>query len=148
MAIDFKDLTLGDLMKAMPHLMEEGVEGRWVYNLEIEGDSPRITYPKMWVTMDGGKLEWGEGHSDDPDATLFSVLMGGVDTVIAFQVYGMRAATSAMLMGYISTSSIKRAEKWFRLFKIGQDVFVDALKKEGIEVGDTNLDIYGELMLA
>lgn len=148
MAIDFKDLTLGDLMKALPHVVEGGVEGRFVYNLDIEGDSPRITYPKLWVALDNGKLTWGEGHSDDPDATLFSVLMGGVDTVIAFQVYGMKAATSAMLMGYISTSSIKKAEKWFKLFQIGQDAIIAALKKEGIEVGDTNLDIYSELMLA
>ncbi len=147
MAVDLKDLTQDVLFKALPHTVAPDVEGRWVYNIRIDGDDPRITMPEFHVAVEGGNIEWTEGWTDDPEATEFLVLNGGVDTLIAFQVYGMKAATSAMLMGYISTSSIKKAEKWFKLFEIGEDILKAALTKEGIEVGDTTLAIYEELML-
>ncbi len=148
MKVDLKDLTQDVLFKALPHTVAEDVDGRWVYNIKLHGDDARITDREFWVAVEGGKIEWSKGQTADPDATLFEVLQGGVDTLIAFQTYGMKAATSAMLMGYISTSSIKKAEKWFKLFRIGEDVIIGALKKEGIEVGDTSLPIYEELMLA
>ncbi len=148
MAVDFKDLTLEQLIKALPHVVKEGTEGRYVYNLEFaEVDGTRVPNDKYFLIFTDGKIEWGEGESDDPEATLFTVNQGGVDTLLAFQVHGLKAATSAMIMGYIFASNIKRAETWFKLLTVGLDPMVAALAKEGIEVGDTNLDIYEELMV-
>ncbi len=148
MAVDLKDLTLEQLIKALPHMVKEGTEGRYVYNLEFaEVDGTRIPGDKYFLIFDGGNIEWGEGESDDPEATLFTVNQGGVDTLLAFQVHGLKAATSAMIMGYIFASNIKRAETWFKILKVGLEPMLEALAKEGIEVGDTNLDIYEELMV-
>lgn len=149
MAVDFKDLTMEDLLKALPNLVVEDAEGKYVYNLQMaEVDGTRVPGDKFWVSFEDGKIEAGEGHSEDEDATLFTVNMGGVDTLIAFQVYGLKAATSAMIMGYIFASNIKKAEAWFKIFKIGPDDFVAGLKAAGIEAGDTDLPIYAELMVA
>jgi hypothetical protein len=149
MAVDFKDLTLQQLLDALPHLVVEGMQGRYVYNLELaDPDGKRVMGNQYWVAIDSGKVTHGTGHSDDPEATLFTVNQGGVDTLIAFQVYGMKAATSAMILGYIFASNIKKAEAWFKILKIGLDDTVAALKKAGVEVGDTNLAIYSELMVA
>ena len=108
MAVDFKDLTMEDLLKALPHLVAEGAEGKYVYNLEMKDvDGKRILGEKFWVSFEDGVITAGEGHTEDPEATLFTVNMGGVDTLIAFQTYGLKAATSAMIMGYIFASNIK-----------------------------------------
>ena len=148
MAVDFKDLTMEHLLAALPHLVQEGAEGTYVYNIEIANpDGVRCKGEKFWVGFDNGKIEAGEGHSDDPEATLFTVNQGGVDTLIAFQVHGLKAATAAMILGYIFASNIKKAEAWFKVLKLGEEEFVGALNKAGIEVGDTSLDIYAELMV-
>ena len=148
MAVDFKDLTLEDLFKALPFVVQPGFEGRWVYTLEMaEVDGKRVKNDKYWVAIEGGKVEWGTGASTEPTATTFTVNMGGLDTLIALQVYGLPAATSGMILGYIFASNIKRAEMWFKLLKIGREEFVAALKQAGIEVGSTDLPIYAELMV-
>jgi len=149
MAVDLKDLTLVQLLGALPHLVVEGMEGSYTYNLELtEPDGVRVTAEKYWVTITDGGVEWGEGHSEDEGATLFTVNQGGLDTLLAFQVHGLKAATSAMILGYIFASNIKRAEAWFKVLKIGEDAIIEALSKSGIEVGSTHLDIYEELMVA
>lgn len=149
MAVDFKDLTIEDLFRALPYLVVEGMQGRYTYNLQVvDPDGVRVKGEKYWVSIDNGKVEWGEGHSNDPEATLFTVNNGGLDTLIAFQVYGLKAATNAMIMGYIFASHIKKAEAWFQILKIGLEEFTDALRKAGIEVGSTDLPIYAELMVA
>jgi len=108
----------------------------------------RVKADKYWLAVEDGKVDWGEGHTEEEGATLFTINQGGVDTLIAFQVHGLKAATSAMILGYIFASNIKRAESWFKILKIGLDDTIEALGKIGIEVGDTNLDIYAELMVA
>jgi len=149
MAVDFKDLTIDDLLKALPFVVVEGMQGRYVYNLQMaDVDGVRVKSDKYWVAIDNGKVEHGEGHSADPEATLFTVNMGGVDTLIAFQVHGIKAATNAMIMGYIFASNIKKAEAWFRILKIGQDEFCGALRQTGVEPGSTELAIYNDLMVA
>ncbi|GEM_PF-4108332 len=147
MVKNFADLTMWDVLKALPHLADARPD-RFVYNLEMnDPDGVRVTTNKMWVSLDNGKVEFGEGHKEEDGVTLFQVLQGGLDTLIAFQVHGMKAATSAMLFGYVFTDNIKKAEAWFKILKIGQKEFVEALAKDGIEVGDTNLPIFSELGL-
>lgn len=149
MAVDFKDLTMEDILKALPHLVVPEAKGRYLYNLEMkEVDGKRVKGEKFWVKFEDGVITAGEGHSSDPEATLFTVNMGGVDTLVAFQVYGLKAATAAMIMGYIFASNIKKAEAWFKVLKIGLADFTGALNKAGIEAGDTNLPIYADLMVA
>lgn len=148
MAVDFKDLTIEQMMKGLPYLAVEGMEGRYVYNLELaDVDGVRVKSGKYFVIADNGTIEYGEGHTDDPEATLFTINQGGVDTLIAFQVHGLKAATNAMILGYIFASNIKKAEAWFKILKVGEDEIKGALAKAGIEVGSTDLDIYAELML-
>ena len=148
MAVDFKDLTLENMLNALPHLVADGMEGRYIYNLEFaEVDGTRVKNDKYYVIVDNGKVEWSEGHSEDPEATLFTVNQGGVDTLIAFQVHGLKAATSAMILGYIFASNIKKAEAWFKVLKLGEDAILEAMKAAGVEPGDTHLDIYEELMV-
>lgn len=148
MAVDFKDLTMDQLLAALPYVVVDGMEGKYTYNLEMgEPDGVRVKAEKYWVTIDNGAVTWGEGQIDDEEATLFTVNQGGLDTLLAFQVHGLKAATAAMILGYIFASNIKKAEAWFKVLQIGEDAIVDALAKAGIEVGDTNLDIYAELMV-
>ena len=42
---------------------------------------------------------------------------------------------------------IKKAEAWFRLLDIGEDELVEALKKAGYEITDTDMDIFEDLKL-
>lgn len=148
MATDFKDLTMDQLFKAMPYLVVQGIPGRYVYNISFgEVDGVRVKTPAFWVAVENGKVEFGEGTSSEPDATGFTINQGGLDTILAFQTHGLQAGTNAMVMGYVFTTSIKKAEMWFKLLKIGKAELIDALKQVGIEVGDTSLAIYGELML-
>jgi hypothetical protein len=148
MAVDLKDLTMEQLMLGLPYLATEGMEGRYVYNLELaDVDGTRVKNDKYFVIADNGAIEYGEGHTDDPDATLFTINQGGVDTLIAFQIHGLKAATNAMILGYIFASNIKKAEAWFKILKVGEDEVKEALGKAGIEVGSTDLDIYAELMI-
>jgi hypothetical protein len=112
-----------------------------------EVDGTRVKKDRYWVKFLDGTITAGEGVSDDPDATLFTVNMGGIDTLIAFQCFGLKAATTAMIMGYIFASNIKKAEAWFKVFRIGQAEFVAGLKAAGIEAGDTNLPVFAELMV-
>ena len=148
MAVDLKDLTVEQLMLGLPHLVVEGTEGRYVYNLELaDVDGTRVTNDKYFVIVNDGTVEHGEGHTDDPEATLFTINQGGVDTLIAFQVHGLKAATNAMILGYIFASNIKKAEAWFKILKVGEDEVKEALGKAGIEVGNTDMDIYAELMV-
>lgn len=146
MAKNFADLTLTEVLKALPYLADARPE-RYVYNLDIQNPDARVGSGQMWVSLDNGKVEFGEGHKAEDGVTMFQVLQGGLDTLIAFQVYGMKAATSAMLFGYVFTDNIKKAEAWFKILKIGKAEFVEALAKVGIEVGSTDLPIFGELGL-
>jgi len=148
MAVDFKALTFDELLKSLPYLVVDGMQGRYVYNLEFaEVDGVRVKESKYFVIVDNGKVECGTGHSGDPEATLFTINQGGVDTLIAFQVHGLKAATAAMIMGYIFASNIKKAEAWFKILKIGLEPIKAAAAAAGIEIGDTNLAIYSELMV-
>ncbi|MBM4373154.1 MAG: hypothetical protein FJ098_15980 [Deltaproteobacteria bacterium] len=146
MAVDLKDLTMNDVLEALPLLVKSDFEGTYLYNLEIaEPDGVRVKNGKYWVKISSGHVESGEGHSDSPEATTFTVNMGGLDTVLAFQVYGLEAATAAMIMGYIFTTNIKKAEAWFKILKIGIDPIREAMKAKGKELGNTHLPIFDEL---
>lgn len=141
------ELTMNDVLAALPLLVEPNSD-RFVYNLEIpEPDGVRIPKDKYWVAIEKGKVEFGEGHSTEPGVTLFQVTNGGLDTLIMFQTVGFKAATVALLMGYVFTDNIKKSEAWFKILKIGEKEFIEALKKNDIEVTDTNLPIYDELGL-
>ena len=143
-----KDIPFDKFLEAAVHLAKSDVEGRYVYNLVMtDPDGVRVKGENYWVAFDNGKLEYGEGRNDDPEATEFTVLQGGLDTIVAMQVFGMKAAMNAMMLGYITASDLKRAEKWFQLLETGEDAVVEALKKVGIELTDTDLDIYEELQL-
>ena len=146
MAVDLKDLTMDDVLKALPLIIKSDFEGSFTYNLDMtDPDGTRVKSDKYWVTLAPGDVQYGEGHSDDPGATTFTVNMGGLDTVLAFQIYGLEAATAAMIMGYIFTDNIKKAEAWFKVLKIGIEPIKEAMASMGMELGDTHLDIFDEL---
>jgi hypothetical protein len=144
-----KDLPLDKFLACAEHLVVEGAEGKYVYNLVMtEPDGVRIKGENYWISFEDGKIASGEGHSDDPDATVFTVLQGGLDTLTAMQVHGMKAAMNAMMLGYITASNLKAAEAWFKLLKTGEEAVLAALKAVDVEITDPNLDIYAELQLA
>jgi len=146
MAVDLKDLTMDDVLKALPLIVKDDFEGSFIYNLEmVDPDGTRVKADKYWVKIMPGAVEYGEGANDDPEATTFTVNMGGLDTVLAFQVYGLEAATAAMIMGYIFTDNLKKAEAWFKTLKIGIEPIKEAMASLGVELGDTHLDIFDEL---
>lgn len=144
-----KDLPLDKFLACAEHLVVDDAEGKYVYNLVMsDPDGERIKGENYWLAFEDGKISYGEGHSDDPEATVFNVLQGGLDTLTAMQVHGMKAAMNAMMLGYITASDLKKAEAWFKLLKTGEEAVVEALKKADVEVTDTDLDIYAELQLA
>ena len=144
-----KDLPLDKFLACAEHLVVEGAEGKYIYNLTMsDPDGTRIKGEKYWLSFEDGKITHGEGHSDDPEATEFNVLQGGLDTLTAMQVHGMKAAMNAMMLGYITASDLKKAEAWFKLLDTGEEKVMEALKKAGVEITDPNLDIYDELQLA
>ncbi len=144
-----KDLPLEKFLACAEHLIVEGAEGKYVYNLVMsDPDGTRIKGENHWIAFNDGKISFGEGESDDPDATLFSVLQGGLDTLTAMQVHGMKAAMNAMMLGYITVSDLKKAEAWFNLLDTGEEKVIEALKKVDVEITDPSLDIYEELQLA
>ena len=146
MAVDLKDLTMDDVLKALPLIIKDDFEGTFTYNLEMnEPDGVRVKNDKYFVKLSPGNVEYGEGHSDDPEASTFTVNMGGLDTVLAFQIYGLEAATAAMIMGYVFTDNIKKAEAWFKVLKLGLEPIQEAMAAQGLELGDTHLDIFDEL---
>ncbi|NOZ85386.1 MAG: hypothetical protein GXP49_03810 [Deltaproteobacteria bacterium] len=145
--VTFQNLPLKALLEALETLATDA-EGKYVYNLVFnEVDGTRIEKDKYWVAIENGKATWGEGHKDDPEATSFTIKRGGVDTVLAMQVRGLDAAKNCMILGYITTSSIKKSEAWFKVLEIGEKPLVEALAKAGYEVTDTSLPILKSLML-
>lgn len=143
-----KDVTLNQFMAASEHLVVPDATGKYTYNLVLsDPDGRRVEKENYWLTFDGGKISSGEGRSDDPEACEFSVLQGGIDTLIAMQIHGMKAAMNAMMLGFITASDLKKAEAWFKLLATGEDAVVAALAKAGVEVTDTKLDIYAMLSL-
>ena len=145
-----KEVTLEEMLEVAKFLVTEEAKqmGKFVYNLKMEEiDGERVKKDKYWIKVENGEVSWGEGHLDDPEATLFTVNRGGVDTLLAMQIYGLKAATNAMLLGYISASDLKKAQKWFKLLKWGEDEVIEGFKKLGIEIKDLSLDIYEELQL-
>jgi hypothetical protein len=143
-----KDVTLKQFMAASEHLIVPGAAGKYIYNLVLsDPDGRRVEKENYWLTFDGGKITSGEGKSEDPEACEFSVLQGGIDTLIAMQIHGMKAAMNAMMLGFITASDLKKAEAWFKLLATGEDAVVAALAKAGVEITDTKLDIYGMLSL-
>ncbi len=145
--VAFKDVTLDQLLNALPYIVAEGNEETFVYNVSFEDTDERVTKDSIWIKIDGGDVTWGEGESDDPEASSFQVIMGGVDTILAMQVEGMGAATNLMIMGYIFPSDIPKAEAWFRIFQIGTEPMKVALGKAGFEVTDTTVPLLEELSL-
>lgn len=148
MAVDLKDVTMQQLMSALPHLVKSDFEGEFVYDLELtDPDGVRAVTDKYWVKITPGKVEFGEGFSGNPAAAALTINQGGVDMVITFQVFGLEGATTAMIMGYIFTDNIKKAEAWFKILNVGMEPLKAALAKTGIELGSTDLDIFEELDL-
>lgn len=144
------EITLKEMLEAAKYLVTDEAQamGKYVYNLKMEEvDGKRVTKDKYWIKVEDGKISWGEGHLEDSDATLFTVNQGGVDTLLAMQIYGLKAATNAMLMGYISASDLKKAQKWFKLLAYGEEEVKEAFKKIGIEITNMELDIFEELQL-
>ncbi len=143
-----EELPINVLMSALPHLVKGEVDETYIYNLIVnDDDTDRVAQNEYWLKIEKGDCTYGEGHLDDPESTLFTVKRGGLDTLIAFQVHGMKAAMNAMMLGYITASNIKKAEAWFRLLDIGEDELVEALKKAGYEITDTDMDIFEDLKL-
>jgi hypothetical protein len=143
-----KDVTLKQFIAASEHLVVPGAQGKYTYNLVLsDPDGRRVEKENYWLTFDGGKIAFGEGKSDDAEACEFAVLQGGLDTLIAMQVHGMKAAMNAMMLGFITASDLKKAEAWFKLLATGEDTVVGALAKAGVEITDTKLDIYAQLSL-
>lgn len=144
-----KDLPLRHFMAAAEHLVKKDAEGKYTYNLVLsDPDGTRVEKENYWLTFEGGKIGFGEGHSDDPEACEFAVLQGGLDTLVAMQVHGMKAAMNAMMLGFITASDLKKAEAWFKLLDTGEEAVVEALKKIDVELTDTDLEIYEQLQLA
>lgn len=143
--VAFKDITLDQLLDALPYIVAEGNEETFVYNVNFEETDERVTKLAIWIKIAGADVTWGEGVSDDPEASEFQVIQGGVDTILAMQVEGLAAATNLMIMGYIFPSDIPKAEGWFRIFQIGADPMVAALAKAGLEVTDTTVPLLEEL---
>jgi hypothetical protein len=143
-----KDVTLKQFMAASEHLIVPGAAGKYTYNLVLsDPDGRRVESENYWLTFDGGKITSGEGKVDDPEACEFCVLQGGIDTLIAMQIFGMKAAMNAMMLGFITASDLKKAEAWFKLLATGEEAVVGAMAKAGVEITDTKLDIYGMLSL-
>ena len=141
MAKALNELTLDELIGALQYLIKdefpEGMDDSYVYNVMMkEVDGTRVKADKSWVRLAPGKVDIGEGHSDDAGATLFQVNKGSVDTLAMMQTYGLMSATKAMMMGFIYTNNIKKAEAWFKVLKIGKEECIEALGKAGIEISD------------
>ncbi len=145
--VTLKDLTLDQLLDALPNLVVDGNEETFVYDVSIEGEDERVTKNNFWIKIDKAEVTVGEGESGDPEACSFQVMMGGVDTIIAMQVEGLAAATNLMIMGYIFPSDIPKAEAWFRILKTGEAAVVEALEKAGYKVVDTTIPLLEELNL-
>ena len=143
----FQNLPLKALLEALEGLATD-FEGKYIYNLVFEDvDGTRIEKDKYWVMIDNGKASWGEGHKDDPEAVLFSIKRGGVDTVLAMQIKGLDAAKNCMILGYITTSNIKKSEAWFKALETGEKPLLEALEKAGYKITDTSLPLLGQIGL-
>ena len=145
--VAIKDLTLMQFMEALPHLVVEGNEETFIYDVVIDETDERVPKTNYWIKIDKEELSFGEGESGDPEASSFQVMSGGVDTILAMQLEGLPAATNLMIMGYIFPSDIPKAEGWFRVLKVGEQEVAGALGKAGYEITDTHLDLLDELDL-
>ncbi len=142
MAKKLSEVTVDEMMAALPYLVKEDTEGTYIYNLTIED-----TGDDVFVKVVDGVLETGKGHNDDDDAVLFNVKQGGMQTLAAFQVFGMKAAMHAMMFGFITTSNIAKSEAWFTMLEIGQEPLLAAFAKSGVEVEYEVLPVFTQLGL-
>ena len=146
-----KDLPIKHFLAAAQYMVRDEAKGeneKYVYNLVMtDPDGVRVEKENYWLTFNKGEIAYGEGSADAPDATEFTVLQGGLDTLIAMQVHGMKAAMNCMMLGYITASNLKKAEAWYKFLATGEEAVVAALKKAGVEITDTEMPIYDELQL-
>ena len=143
-----KDLPLDKFLAAAENLVKADAEGSYTYNLVMsDPDGTRIKVENYWLSFKDGVISSGEGTSDDPEATEFAVLQGGLDTLMAMQIHGMKAAMNAMMLGFIAVSDLKKAEAWFKLLDTGEEAVIAALKKVDVEITDSDLEIYEQLQL-
>jgi hypothetical protein len=142
MAKKLSEVTIDEMLAALPYLVKDDAEGTYIYNLTLED-----TGDEVFVKLVDGTLETGKGHIDDPEAVLFTVKQGGMETLAAFQVFGMKAAMHAMMFGFITTSNIKKSEAWFQILEIGQEPLMKAFAESGLEVEYEELPVFMQLGL-
>ena len=145
--VALKDLTLTQLLEALPYMVTPGNTLTYTYDVTFDETDERVTGKEFWIRIDGEVVTHGEGPSNDPEATSFQVIRGGVETILAMQTEGLRAATTLMILGYIFPSDIHKAEAWFKILQNGQASLAAALAKAGYEVTDSEIPLLAELSL-
>ncbi len=124
--IDMSTITMPKILDSLSKTVKSDFEGSYVFNVVIFDDDGNEK-EKFFVTVEPGKVVWGEGESDDDGVVPFHLKKGGLETMKALQVEGLQAAIRFMFDGSIYTTNIKGAEKWFDLFELGEEALEKAL---------------------
>jgi len=123
---DWTKVTWDDLLKALNKLVKPGIEGRYVFDVTIFDDAGNPDR-KFGITVEAGEVSIVEGETGDPDAVVFHIKRGGIETMRAMQVEGLDAAMRFMFDGSIYTNNPAGAQKWFDIFILGQEALDKAL---------------------
>jgi hypothetical protein len=124
--VDWGKVTVEVMLNAMDKMVKKETEGRFVFDVSIFNDDDTVA-GEYAIVVENGKCAWTKGLSNEDGATNFEVKRGGVETLKAMQVEGLDAAMRFMFDGSISTNNPAGAQKWFKIFELGQDVLDKAV---------------------
>ena len=122
---DWSKVKMEDMLNGLTKLAKK-VDGKYIFDVTVFDDAGSETL-KCGITFDNGIVSWAKGCTEDPDAVLFHIKRGGVETMKAMQVDGLDAAMRFMFDGSIYTTNPAGAQKWFEIFELGEEALEKAL---------------------
>lgn len=124
--VDWNNVSWDDMLSAIGKLAKSDVEGKYAFDVKIfdeDGEEAK----SVGIVFEDGSVEVLDGDSGEEDAVLFHVKKGGIETMKAMQVDGLEAAMRFMFDGSIYTNNPAGAEKWFKIFELGEEALENAL---------------------
>ena len=124
--VDWTKVTMEDLIKGLNKIVKNDFEGRYVFDVSVFDDDGNEK-EKLWIAVEPGKVEVGDGESGEEGAVVFQIKRGGIETMKAMQIDGLDAAMRFMFDGSIYTTNPGGAQKWFEIFELGEEALEKAV---------------------
>lgn len=125
--VDWSKVSVDVMLNSLNKMVKSDAEGRYVFDVVMFDDAGSES-GQYTVIVENGKCSWTKGLSGEEGATPFEVKKGGVETLKAMQTDGLDAAMRFMFDGSIYTTNPAGAQKWFKIFELGEEALNKAIE--------------------